>query len=166
MATELADIANSIGEGKMNSENGSNGLFGFDTKTLALIGVAVLAITVVLFQVFFSPKYTLLYSELSQSDAAAISSYLEKNKIKFKISPEGDSIMVSGASIPKLRLEMANKGLPKGDGVGFEIFDKSNINISDFNQKINYTRALEGELARTISSLESIKSAKVHLGAS
>jgi len=163
MATELADIANSIGEGKMNSENGSNGLFGLDTKTLALIGVAVLAITVVMFQVFFSPKYTLLYSELSQSDAAAISSYLEKNKIKFKISPEGDSIMVSGASIPKLRLEMANKGLPKGDGVGFEIFDKSNINISDFNQKINYTRALEGELARTISSLESIKSAKVHL---
>ena len=163
MATELADIANSIGEGKMGSETGSNGLFGLDTKTLALIGVAVLAITVVLFQVFFSPKYTLLYSELSQSDAAAISSYLEKNKIKFKISPEGDSIMVSGASIPKLRLEMANKGLPKGDGVGFEIFDKSNINISDFNQKINYTRALEGELARTISSLESIKSAKVHL---
>jgi flagellar M-ring protein FliF len=163
MATELADIANSIGEGKMGSETGSNGLFGLDTKTLALIGVAVLAITVVMFQVFFSPKYTLLYSELSQSDAAAISSYLEKNKIKFKISPEGDSIMVSGASIPKLRLEMANKGLPKGDGVGFEIFDKSNINISDFNQKINYTRALEGELARTISSLESIKSAKVHL---
>jgi flagellar M-ring protein FliF len=163
MATELADIANSIGESKMGSGNDSNGLFGLDTKTLALIGVAVLAITVVLFQVFFSPKYTLLYSELSQSDAAAISSYLEKNKIKFKISPEGDSIMVSGTSIPKLRLEMANKGLPKGDGVGFEIFDKSNINISDFNQKINYTRALEGELARTISSLESIKSAKVHL---
>jgi flagellar M-ring protein FliF len=71
--------------------------------------------------------------------------------------------MVSGVSVPKLRLEMANKGLPKGDGVGFEIFDKSNINISDFNQKINYTRALEGELARTISSLESIKTAKVHL---
>jgi flagellar M-ring protein FliF len=162
MATELADIATSISEERSGS-NDSSGFMGMDTKTIALIGVAVLAVTVVMFQVFFSPKYTLLYSELSQSDAAAISSYLEKNKIKFKLSPEGDSISVSGASIPKLRLEMANKGLPKGDGVGFEIFDKSNINISDFNQKINYTRALEGELARTISSLESIKSAKVHL---
>ncbi|MEY3369600.1 MAG: hypothetical protein RLZZ361_270 [Cyanobacteriota bacterium] len=163
MATELADIANNIGEGKTSSSTDSGGMFGMNTKTLALIAVAVLTITVILFQIFFSPKYTLLYSELSQSDAAAMSSYLEKNKIKFKISPEGDSIMVSGVSVPKLRLEMANKGLPKGDGVGFEIFDKSNINISDFNQKINYTRALEGELARTISSLESIKTAKVHL---
>jgi flagellar M-ring protein FliF len=162
MATELADIASNIGESKMSVKPASE-TFYMDSKTLILIGVAVVAVSIILFQVFFSAKYTLLYSELSQSDAAAISSYLEKNKVKFKLSPDGSSIMVSGTSIPKLRLEMANKGLPKGDGVGFEIFDKSNINISDFNQKINYTRALEGELSRTISSLESIKSAKVHL---
>jgi len=162
MATELADLANSIGESKMSAKPAPE-TFYMDSKALILIGVAVVAVSIILFQVFFSAKYTLLYSELSQSDAAAMSSYLEKNKIKFKLSPDGSSIMVSGTSIPKLRLEMANKGLPKGDGVGFEIFDKSNINISDFNQKINYTRALEGELSRTISSLESIKSAKVHL---
>jgi flagellar M-ring protein FliF len=162
MATELTDLVNNIGDNRMSTKSAPE-TFYMDTKTLVFIGVGVIAITVILFQVFFSAKYTLLYSELSQSDAAAISSYLEKNKVKFKLSPDGSSIMVSGTSIPKLRLEMANKGLPKGDGVGFEIFDKSNINISDFNQKINYTRALEGELSRTISSLESIKSAKVHL---
>ena len=162
MATELADLASSIGESKMSAKPAPE-TFYLDSKTMILIGVAVVAVSIILFQVFFSAKYTVLYSELSQSDAAAISSYLEKNKVKFKLSPDGSSIMVSGTSIPKLRLEMANKGLPKGDGVGFEIFDKSNINISDFNQKINYTRALEGELSRTISSLESIKYNKARL---
>lgn len=134
-----------------------------DPKNLILIGVAVIATLFLAFQMFFVPKYKTLYSELSQSDAAAISSYLEKNKIKFEISPEGDKISVAGTSVPKLRLELANKGMPKGGGVGFEIFDKTNLNISDFNQKINFKRALEGELSRTISSLDSIKSAKVHL---
>jgi len=136
---------------------------GLDIKKLGLIGIGVVVVAVIIFQTLLAPKYQLLYSGLSQSDAAAISSYLEKGKIKFKISPEGDSISIAGASIPKMRLELANKGLPKGSGVGFEIFDKTNFNISDFNQKINYVRALEGELARTISSLDTIKEAKVHL---
>lgn len=134
-----------------------------DTKNAILFVVAVLAVMLLIFKVFLSPKYQVLFSNLNQSDAAAISSYLEKQKINFKISPEGDSISVSGASIPKLRLDIASKGLPKGSGVGFEIFDRNNINISDFNQRINYNRALEGELARTIESLDSIKIAKVHL---
>jgi flagellar M-ring protein FliF len=140
-----------------------NILAGLDSKNMLLIGVALLAVMVLGGKMLLTPKYQTLYSNLDQSDAAAISSYLEKSKIKFQISPEGDSISVAGASVPKLRLDMASKGMPKGTGVGFEIFDRTNINISDFNQKINYNRALEGELARTISSLDSIKTAKVHL---
>jgi flagellar M-ring protein FliF len=139
------------------------GLFGLDTKNLILIGVAGITLSLLVFQFFFAPKYKLLYTDLEQSDAAAISAYLEKSGIKFQVSPEGHSISVASTSVPKLRLDLANKGLPKGGNVGFEIFDKTSLNISDFNQKINYSRALEGELARTISSLESIKTAKVHL---
>ncbi len=136
---------------------------GLDTKSMIMIGIAIVAVMILIGKMILTPKYQTLFSNLDQSDAAAISSYLEKSKIKFKISPEGDTITVAGASVPKLRLDIASKGLPKGTGVGFEIFDKTNLNISDFNQKINYNRALEGELARTISSLDSIKAAKVHL---
>lgn len=137
--------------------------FGFDQRTLILIGVASVTFLFLMFQIFFAPKYKLLYSDLEQSDAAAISSYLEKSNIKFKLSADGSQISVSSTSVPRLRLELADKGMPKGGNVGFEIFDKTNLNISDFGQKINFKRALEGELARTISSLEVIQSAKVHL---
>jgi flagellar M-ring protein FliF len=131
-------------------------------QTIALIIVA-LVISGVLAFIFLKPNYQHLYSGLSQSDAAAIGSYLQKQKIKFKISNDGESIGVSGTSVPKLKLELASKGLPKGGGVGFEIFDKTNLTVTDFSQKLNYKRALEGELSRTISSLDSVKSAKVHL---
>ena len=137
--------------------------FGLDAKTSLLIAVAVCTLSILAFQFFMAPKYKLLYTDLDQADAASISSYLEKSGVNFEISPDGGSISVASASIPKLRLELANKGMPKGGKVGFEIFDKTSLNISDFNQKVNYTRALEGELARTITSLDSIKSAKVHL---
>ncbi len=166
MAEGLETIANETGAEKTKEEGNTEAgglMFGLDTKNLILLGVAVVTIIFVIFQFFFKPKFNVLYSGLNQSDAAAISSYLEKNKIKYQIEGDGSSISITGASIPKLRLELANKGIPKGGGVGFEIFDKTNINISDFNQKINYRRALEGELARTISSLSSVKSAKVHL---
>jgi flagellar M-ring protein FliF len=147
---------------KTKSKNNRSAI-ELDKKTMIMLGLATALILFLSIKLFLSPKYSTLYTELSQSDAAAISSYLQKNNIKFEISPEGDKISVAGTSVPKLRLELANKGMPKGEGVGFEIFDKTNLNISDFNQKINYKRALEGELSRTISSLDSIKSAKVHL---
>lgn len=141
----------------------SKGFMNMDMKSMALLGVAVFTLVVLIFQFFLAPNFKTLYTDLDQSDAAAISAYLEKNNIKFKISPDGSSISVASTSVPKLRLELANKGMPRGGNVGFEIFDKTSLNISDFNQKVNYRRALEGELARTISSLDSIKSAKVHL---
>lgn len=161
LKVELPDSSGfSSGQAKASKKEG---LFGLDTKNLILLGVAGITLSLLVFQFFFAPKYKLLYTDLEQSDAAAISAYLEKSGIKFQVSPEGHSISVASTSVPKLRLDLANKGLPKGGNVGFEIFDKTSLNISDFNQKINYSRALEGELARTISSLESIKTAKVHL---
>lgn len=156
-------IQSSIPQATRSRKANKGALAGLDTRSMVLIGIAAFVLIIFIGKTLLSPKYQTLYSNLEQSDAAAISSYLEKSKIKFKISPDGENISVAGTSVPKLRLDMASKGLPKGTGVGFEIFDKTNINISDFNQKINYNRALEGELARTISSLDSIKVAKVHL---
>jgi flagellar M-ring protein FliF len=159
------DTSSNASEPRARKSKGKTNKSGInlDKKTMIMLGVGGSIVLFLVIQIFLSPKYKTLYTELSQSDAAAISSYLQKNNIKFEISPEGDKISVAGTSVPKLRLELANKGMPKGEGVGFEIFDKTNLNISDFNQKINYKRALEGELSRTISSLDSIKSAKVHL---
>ncbi len=132
------------------------------TMMIVMIFVAVIGLGLFILS-FIKPKYQVLYTGLDQSDAAAISSYLQKNKIEFKISETGEIISVVNASVPKLRLELASKGMPRGNGVGFEIFDKTNLTVTDFGQKLNYVRALEGELSRTISSLESVKAAKVHL---
>ncbi len=129
---------------------------------IAMIFVAVIALGLIILA-FIKPKYQTLYTGLDQSDAAAISSYLQKNKIEFKISENGESISVVNTSVPKLRLDLASKGMPRGNGVGFEIFDKTNLAVTDFSQKLNYVRALEGELSRTITALDSVKSAKVHL---
>lgn len=160
---EMPDSSASANSFTKEKPRKKEGLLGLDTKNLILLAVAAITLTILIFQFFFAPKYKLLYTDLERSDAAAISAYLEKSGVKFQISPEGNSISVASASVPKLRLDLANKGMPKGGNVGFEIFDKTSLNISDFNQKINYRRALEGELARTISSLDSIKTAKVHL---
>ena len=148
--------------------SGTSGILGsmMSARNMILIAVVLVTVLFLIGRVLFTPKYQTVFSNLAQSDAAAISAHFEKEKIKFKISPDGTAVQVAGTSVPKLRLELASKGLPRGSGVGFEIFDKTNINVSDFNQKINYNRALEGELSRTISSLDSIKSAKVHLAIS
>jgi len=132
------------------------------TAMIAIIFAAVIGLGLIMLS-FVKPKYQTLYTGLDQSDAAAISSYLQKNKIEFKISENGETISVLNTSVPKLRLELASKGMPRGNGVGFEIFDKTNLTVTDFNQKLNYVRALEGELSRTITALDTVKSAKVHL---
>jgi flagellar M-ring protein FliF len=129
-----------------------------------IISISLLVIATGIAAYFiFKPKYTVLFSGLDTSDAAAISSYLKKENIKFKIEGDGDTILVAGTSVPKLRLDIAGKGMPKGTGVGFELFDKKDLTVTDFGEKLKYHRALEGELARTISSLETVKIARVHL---
>ncbi len=129
---------------------------------IGMIFAAVIGLGLIMMS-FIKPKYQVLYTGLDQSDAAAISSYLQKAKIEFKISENGEVISVLNTSVPKLRLELASKGMPRGNGVGFEIFDKTNLTVTDFNQKLNYVRALEGELSRTITALDTVKAAKVHL---
>ena len=109
-----------------------------------------------------SPEYGLLYSNLNADDTAHIIKKLKDMKIPYKLK-EGGRIYVPLDKVYELRIRLASEGLPKGEGVGFEIFDKTNFGISDFAQKINYIRALQGELARTIESLDEVEWARVHI---
>jgi flagellar M-ring protein FliF len=86
---------------------------------------------------------------------------LKDNQIEYEISESGDSILVPEDKLAGMRMEMAMKGLPKSGDVGYEIFDEGNFGISDFVQRTNYTRAIQGELARTISAMDAVRSAKV-----
>jgi flagellar M-ring protein FliF len=109
------------------------------------------------------PDYQLLYGRLAEKDAAAIVSALQAQGIKHKVMGGGGTIYVPADQVHRLRMELAGKGLPGGEGVGFEIFDKGQFGLSDFVQRTNYNRAIQGELARTILAAPGVKSARVHL---
>jgi flagellar M-ring protein FliF len=110
------------------------------------------------------PAMGLLYSDLSSQDAAQVIKDLDTRNIRYEVRPDGASILVPKADVPKLRMELAGKGLPSGGGVGYEIFDKGDaFSSTSFVQGINHLRALEGELARTIRSIGRVQAARVHL---
>ncbi len=111
-----------------------------------------------------SSPMALLYNELDAQDAGAISQKLDAMKIPYEVAPNGGMIRVPGEQVGKVRMMMAAEGLPKGGSIGYEIFDqKEGFGTTSFVQNINHLRALEGELARTISTMGSIQSARVHL---
>jgi flagellar M-ring protein FliF len=126
--------------------------------------VAALAVTGGLVAVVLwshRPNYQLLYSRLSEKDATAIIGQLETQNIPHEVSAGGTAVSVPSDQVYKLRMDLAAKGLPGGDGVGFEIFDKGQFGLSDFVQRTNYLRAVQGELARTIMQLQGVHAARV-----
>ena len=104
--------------------------------------------------------YGLLYGGLSDTESAKVVAALGDAKVPYKVG-SGGAIMVPQDKVYAMRMQLASKGIPQGDGVGFEIFDKPNFGISDFVQRANYLRALQGELARTISQLDEVAGARV-----
>ncbi len=133
-------------------------------KKVAALGVLVVSIAgmLLLFSWLQKADYQVLYSNLSEGDAGKIVQELRAKKIPYELGA-GGTILVPIDSVYNLRLQLAAEGLPQGSGVGFEIFDKTSITTSQFIQKINYRRALEGELARTIQALSEVKRCRVHL---
>lgn len=109
------------------------------------------------------PSMKVLYANLNSGDAAEIVAQLKERRIPYELTENGTAILVGHNDVYETRLALATEGLPKGGGVGFEIFDKTSLGTTDFVQKLNYHRALQGELARTISQFEKIKAARVHL---
>ena len=134
---------------------------------LAALGGTILA--VIIFFAFMATKMSsgplaLLYSGLDPSDGGSIVSQLDTMKIPYEVSANGTSIKVPTDQVGKLRMSMAQQGLPRGGSIGYEIFDqKDGFSTTSFVQNINQLRALEGELARTISTVNTVQSARVHL---
>jgi flagellar M-ring protein FliF len=134
---------------------------------LSIMGAIVLGLLV--FFVFISlrvsvPELSLLYSDLSTADSASVAGKLEESEIIYEISPDGEKVYVPENEVGRARMLLAEAGLPNGGSLGYELFDAdSGFGTTNFVQNINQVRALEGELARTIISLENIRSARVHL---
>jgi len=107
--------------------------------------------------------YQPLYTNLEATEAAEVVQYLADNGIPYQLSNSGTTIEVPESKLYQTRLSLASQGLPHSGTVGYSIFDQTNIGMTDFLQKLNYRRALEGELARTISSLSEVQAARVHI---
>ncbi|WJR79740.1 flagellar basal-body MS-ring/collar protein FliF [Bradyrhizobium sp. NP1] len=138
---------------------GASRLMAMIAVTAALIGFFAFVIMRVT-----TPQMTTLFTDLSVEDSSAIIKDLERQGIPFELRGEGSVIMVPKDKVTRLRMKLAEGGLPKGGGVGYEIFDKSDaLGTTSFVQNINHLRALEGELARTIRAIDRIQAARVHL---
>ena len=113
---------------------------------------------------FSQPPMATLYADLALQDSAAIVKDLERAGVAYELRGDGSTVLVPKADVARLRMKMAEAGLPRGGSVGYEIFDKSDaLGTTSFVQNINQLRALEGELARTIGAIERIQQARVHL---
>lgn len=132
-------------------------------QRVSLVVAAVAVLGGLLAVVLWSrrPDYQLLYARMSEKDAAAVISHLQTLNISHQVTSGGTAVMVPSDQVYKLRMDLASKGLPSGDGVGFEIFDKGQFGLSDFVQRTNYLRAIQGELARTITQLQGVQGARV-----
>src|SRR5271169_2715629 len=127
--------------------------------TIALIGFFVFLIMRVT-----APQMTPLFTDLTYEDSAAIVKELDRQAVPYELRDDGNIVLVPKDRVARLRMAFAEGGLPKGGGVGYEIFDKSEVlGTTSFVQNINNVRALEGELARTIRSLDRVQDARVHL---
>jgi flagellar M-ring protein FliF len=138
---------------------GASRLMAMVAVTTALIGFFAFVIMRVT-----TPQMTTLFTDLSYEDSSSIIKDLERQAIPFELRNEGAVIMVPKDKVTRLRMKLAESNLPKGGGVGYEIFDKSDaLGTTSFVQNINHLRALEGELARTIRAIDRIQAARVHL---
>ncbi|HDH05517.1 MAG TPA: flagellar M-ring protein FliF, partial [Nitrospirae bacterium] len=133
-------------------------------KKIAILAVMAISVAgmLLLFSWIQKADYQVLYSNLSQEDAGNIIQELNSKRIPYRVGP-GGSVLVSSDRVYDLRLQLAAEGLPQGGGVGFEIFDNTSFTTSEFVQKLNFRRALEGELSRTIRALSGVQQSRVHL---
>jgi flagellar M-ring protein FliF len=110
-----------------------------------------------------SPEYEVLYNHLSNEDGGAIINQLNQMNIPYQFTDASGQISIPKNKVYEIRLRLAENNLPRGGGVGFELLDKAKFGSSQFNEQINYHRALEGELARTIQRIKVVKSARIHI---
>lgn len=138
-------------------------LRGSPKLLLVICGAAALSIIIALMFWAKEPDYRVLFSNISDEEGGAIVAQLSQLNVPYRIDTPGGVIMVPAAQVHEVRMKLAQQGLPKGGSVGFELLDREKFGVSQFTEQVNYQRALEGELARTIENLGPIQSARVHL---
>src|ERR1051325_5569102 len=121
---------------------------------VATVGALTLGLGVVLLE--SHENYSYLFTELSTEDTAAVVEKLKAQQVPYRLDESGTRVEVPESRVHELRLELASQGLPRGGGVGFEIFDKSQLGSTEFEQQVNLRRALEGELSRSIGTLRGV----------
>lgn len=135
------------------------------SQRMMIVGLSV-AVVVTFFLLIYwlnRPDYKVLYSRLYPEDASTVVKMLQADKVPYQLQDNGATILVSAEKVYDLRLRIAGEGNLHGQGIGFEIFDEVKVGQTDFVQRINYQRALQGELARTISEFPAVDRARVHL---
>ena len=153
-ATDAA-LVNGGGMGTMSQIGG---------KLLLLAGIAaVIAVTAVFWLWSQQPDYRVLFSNYSDKDGGAIVAALEKMNVPYKFSESGSAILVPAAQVHEARLKLASDGLPKGGNIGFELLENQKFGVSQFVEQVNFQRALEGELERSIQSIGAVQVARIHL---
>jgi flagellar M-ring protein FliF len=131
--------------------------------TLATMAAALIALIVTAVIWGSQPEYRVLFSNISDKDGGAIVAQLSQMNVPYKYSEGGGALLVPADKVHEARLKLASQGLPRGGNVGFEVMDGQKFGVTQFQEHINYQRALEGELARSIQSLSSVQAARVHL---
>jgi len=134
-------------------------------QKLVVGGTVVTTIVLMIVFLFFlnKPNYAPLYTNLNEQDASKIIEELNSQKTPYEIADNGKTIKVPKSKVYDQRIKLAAKGIPNSGIVGYEIFDKSTMGLSEFMQKLNFRRALEGELSKTITSLDGVEGARVHI---
>lgn len=137
------------------------------TRQWLLIGTSVLVLFVLLGAAYFTlrPRYQVLFSDLRPQDASSVVAELDKQKVPYRLDGHGDTttVLVPGEAVRATRIKVMSGDLKLKNVVGMELFNNSDLGLTDFTQKVNYQRALQGELARTIMSLDEVDTARVHL---
>jgi len=148
---------------------GNGNLMGFNTALLGnrimlVLGLAaVVAAMVVLWLWSQQPDYRVLFSNYADKDGGAIVSVLEQMNVPYKFSDSGTAILVPSNQVHELRLKLAAQGLPRGGNIGFELLENQKFGVSQFVEQVNFQRALEGELERSIQSISAVEVARIHL---
>src|SRR3984885_7392411 len=131
--------------------------------TIAIVAIAVVAGVMGFSRWERESGMRPLYTGLAPEDASAIVQKLHEGGVDYRITNNGTELLAPEDKVPELRLQMAGLGLPKTGRIGFEIFDKTNFGITDFAEHVNYRRALEGELERSVMEISGVQQARVHV---
>ncbi len=134
-------------------------------QRVLILGLSGTAVSILLGLILWGnrPDLTTLFANLSPTDAGMIVEQLKANQVTYRVVDNGTRILVPSGQVHEARIKLATAGLPQGGGVGYELFDRTSFGATDFIQKLNYQRALQGELARTIGQIREVQQARVHI---